>query len=403
MATNSRTALLLLAALVAGTCQVPQKKDQSAKAYAPSMHLDLAPEVIERASAFSAAIEARCEQWSVEKERTDSERNARTIARHARRAQTGGYAKDVQARLVQLEDSLPQLPEGERQRAIEAASLLSGELDRLRCAHPEVFLVETSDSSMQMRPGTFLIVTGCKFGLRSGRVAAHLKEAGSDLELIVRNWDDDTILVEVPALTGVVDQPATIEAITFQGETSAPLQVDFIADRELQVVFCPYLSIDSIPNHLKTVFGGLPMTCAVSSAGPLTQSWRNLTSLYGFHQQYGDLYSTSGRDVIGLKLMNHWKLVEYHLESWGSSASGPDDGVVTSYDEVSLVRPGMLPSEQFLSFRVYWWVDDSNSTIEYQLSILVEGPVGTSYAAPEHVDLLDRLTAEGLIPGAPCN
>lgn len=356
----------------------------------------------EAAARLALRVEERIVARRQELERARAGGNARTLARHSKVVEVGGYAEDVQRRLARLEESLLGLPEFEGLRALELKGLLLGELDRLRCAHPEIFIVETGDSTMVVRPGTYLIVTGCRFGLRSGSVLMRLTDSGEELPLTVRNWDDDTILVEVPDLSGVPDQEATLQITSHQGELSAPFVVEFVAAREVLVVFAPYMSFSTNVHHLENTFGVPKLTCATSAGVSMQKYWTNPSSFLGYHKQWGDLYPASGRDVIGLSLIHNWKLVEYRIETQAGSGDVPEDGQVTSHSYLSLDRPNTPPDEQWLSFRVYWWVDRELSIIRYELAVIIEGPRGVPYANLVHVDALAQLEAKGEIPGAPC-
>jgi len=351
--------------------------------------------------AFVGRVEAQCVALIDEQARVRKAGDERTLARHAERVAAGGYVRSVEARRARIVDSMASLPPGAQTRAIEVSQLLEDELARLVCAKPEVFIVETGETAMEVHPGSYLILTGCEFGLRTGQVWMHLTHTGANLALTPRHWDPDTILVEVPDVTGVVDQDVLLHVVTNLGKQSDSLRAELRAVRDVQVAFGAYLSAETNRTHLETSFGVPDLVCAVTT-GTLETRWRAVDSITAYHKQYGDLYPSSGRDLVNLQLVNGWTLDQLLFDSWGASSAGAEDGVVTDFFMFQPVRPTNPPGTQPTQLRVYWWVDKDASWVQYVSAFILRGPRGVPYAEPFSQELLDQVMAAGYVPGLPC-
>jgi hypothetical protein len=370
---------------------------------------DPSPEEAARLAAFDERVQARLRERIGLLERAREVRTERTLARHAEVEAVGGYEASVRARLAEVVESLPRWSGELHARGIELQELLVGELDRLRCAGPELFMVETGDTSMQVHPGTYLILSGCKFGTRDGAVLLTLSGTGEQIALTPRSWKPDTILVEVPDKSGVLDQPATVALVTNTGQRSNDLRVEFRAAREVQVYFGVYFGGESKPTHLETIFG-VNFDCPQTVGAPRAR--RLLWSLMGYHYQWGDLYPATGRDRLIMVLREQWTLVDWFYESQGWSVATVESGNVTSSTYFATSLPDLPAGSTALEFQFDWWVDRMNSSVRYDTAMLVEGPRGTPYAVTpaeagfKSQEVWDaqwaQLVADGDVPGAPC-
>jgi len=343
--------------------------------------------------------------------RVRKQRNERTLARHDQLVRAGGYERSLAERISRIQSQTPTSP-GAEKRSIDLVALLQGELERLRCAHPEVFLVETEGTSMQVFPASYLIITGCRFGVRDGQVNMRFKEEGPDTALVVRNWDENTILVEVPDVVGVVDQKVLLTVTTFQGHTSAEFAADFVSTKDVQVVFGHFLAWWPGTTHDENWFKYPLPECVATSPGGLNPVRTVRNSLLGFHYQHGDLYATAAVDTFRLRLIHQWKLTDFLVEYSGWSTAIAEEGNVTNYSWVLVNTPDTPTGEQPVNLYVYWWVDHSNSSVLYTGTVLIEGPRGATYAVIDDdlknqegetsAEQWQRYVAEGLLPGTPC-
>jgi hypothetical protein len=224
--------------------------------------------------------------------------------------------------LSKVKESLPTLPGNEQARAIALSEILQGELDRLRCVKPEVFLVEMGGTSMEVHPDSYLIITGCSFGIRNGTVSLRLGESGDQHDLVVQNWDENTIVVDVPDIEGVVDQQAFIRVTTFLGKQSDEFLATFIADREVLNLFGLYFASSSTHTEDEHWFRyGTPL-CLPTASGGTNREMTVLESIRGFHKQYLDLSPVSGRDTHSVTLINSWHILDGHGETEAMGRTG---------------------------------------------------------------------------------
>ncbi len=205
-----------------------------------------------------------------------------------------------------------------------------------------------------IKPGGGVIVQGERFGPSPGHFRLKLSN-GPVTELGNLTWSDTSVSGNIdPNLSGVFDQPATLQIVNGFEMDGNEMPVTYTAAREVRM---------------------LPITDVQCSAEPKTDNDKcndfgpefNV-SFNGFHQcrDVADHVTgcwDSGVDAYWSTLGNGWKLhsVEHYQ---GKSYSGPPN----------VVEEGPGPIKITV-----WWDTRANMSVNYTGRIYIEGPVGTSW------------------------
>ena len=365
---------------------------------------DASPEVRARLETIHNQVLARSadlqRRFAQREEELLTEHNRRQADQFAAIEQNGGVRATVEKQIESIQAEIGRAsPE---QRALLEKGLAS--LQRLIqnfafCSTPLIFYVsgaspfstfETAD--FVVRPRWDITISGCHLGDRaSGRPQVRLVlsgPGGQEVTLDVRNWTDDGIEAVMPALSGVLDQPAKLFVTTASGGEAAPVDVSFIAARE-------WTFVDPVmhPGTLFVDCGHNTTTDSCSAYAFATTPRTLYLAGVGSHFTFC-CSSVSGTDRWILSLKNGWILqILYPAVDSSPSAPGTPDllgfwadgyttctffnkeGSVTDYRQIDSTDPRVQGGEIDIS----WWVDHSCSGIEYGANFPIIGPAGVPY------------------------
>ncbi len=200
-----------------------------------------------------------------------------------------------------------------------------------------------------IRPGGGVIVQGRNFGAQPGQFRLKLANGlGTDLSQL--EWAGNSIggIID-PGISGVLDQPATLQVINSSGVLSNEVPVQFTARREVK--FLPGAVI-----HPDCSNGSDNNQCIRCTSGCTFRAYHGCS---GFYLSCND----SGTDTYSATLANGWRYFSAQTRVEGSRAD----------------PPGLLRDEPgFLQVRIYWDTT-GNQSAAYNGDVYVEGPVGTSW------------------------
>ena len=205
-----------------------------------------------------------------------------------------------------------------------------------------------------IRPGGAVIVQGERFGAAPGQLRLKLS-SGQVTNLGSLTWADNSASGTIdPGLSGVFDQPATVQIVNSFEMDSNEMPVSFTAAREVRML--PITDIQCYAEP-KTDYD------KCDDFGPEFN-----VSFNGFHQcrdvaDYVTGCWDSGVDAYWSTLANGWKL--HSAENYqGKSYSGP----------AKVVEEGPGPIKITV-----WWDTRDNMSVNYTGRIYIEGPAGTSW------------------------
>ncbi|HMF91348.1 MAG TPA: hypothetical protein VKL40_11950 [Candidatus Angelobacter sp.] len=213
------------------------------------------------------------------------------------------------------------------------------------------------ESSGVIVPGERLYVTGRNLGDGPGEVRLVGNFPGGSLRLnpLPNGWKDADVWVEVPAVTGAMDQPVRIEVVTRTACVSNSLALRFKANREERLL--PLRMVRTL-------------TCSQASSrnncisGALEDAD---VSLWGVHS--GSLLSdpTNGRDEYRTDaLKNGWVFKRYQWKTRTRTWDPPE---------------GFVAGATRLDRLVVRWEYPPGTNMEsiYRLQIYIEGPAGVPF------------------------
>ncbi len=205
-----------------------------------------------------------------------------------------------------------------------------------------------------IRPGGGVIVMGSSFGPQPGKFRLKL-QSGLVTDLTGLEWGGKAIGGTIdPGISGVVDQPATLQIVRANGQISNEVPVTFTARREVQ-----WLPMESVR-----------FSCASGSDTNKCNEWQagadmGPHSFQAYHACTGIFLSChdSGKDVYSATLANGWKLSTVSI---GVGKSRADPPVILRDD------PGSFEMS-------IYWDTTGNKSVNYRGWIYVEGPAGTNF------------------------
>lgn len=336
----------------------------------------MAREVALARASFAAARDARMKHH-----------NDAVLAKIPRLAQIPDLTTYFRGRIGELHarhgHDTPPVPE---LTIIEAAMSDLGFID---CSKPRIASFESVNGYPTVEPDEILVIAGCGFGARQGRVHLVVNSFGGFHDLQIHGWFDNLIVAQMPSIHGVLDSDWNLEILNAKGpwwlpvadggaDHSPQVPVKFRAKRELRAVYGIYMSGTSIEidgesanNEIGAPFLECLRNDALSTTGTFEVAW----SCFGDH--FG---VSAGADTWSLALENGWvvkSLSMFRRVLWGDASwiADPD--------------PPAIPGATTFTTTVQWnaggdaGYDGSarrRPSISYWLLLLVEGPIGTPYA-----------------------
>jgi hypothetical protein len=265
--------------------------------------------------------------------------------------------------------------------------------------HPDISIVSYPPSEIvgTIEPGTSILLTGWHFGEDPGLVELTLSTTGQVFLLSTNSWswEDDAIFADFPAgISAVPDQPAKLRVITSDNVSSEPIDVQFVAEREL-------LMIDTSAHPEIVNVNPECFTAATEDAcGGIPPGDPNLpegAAFFGRH--YRQCCSTvDGTDRYYIALKNNWALagnepirstdawsfglweavdVEYMFviaAGWTGCTFFNSDGKVTD----SHIGISSDPSFS-LELDMSWHLDWACSGVLYGVDVWITGPKDLPY------------------------
>ena len=204
-----------------------------------------------------------------------------------------------------------------------------------------------------IRPGGAVIVQGVNFGPEPGRFLLRL-QGGQEFQMGGLTWAGNSVSGNIePTISGVPDQPATVQVVRADGAGSNAAPVQFTAARDLQLV-------TGHPEVIECI------------AGQEADEKNTATTKYSgnscvFDHDAGDWWddSEAGMDRVRLHLRNGWVLDHAEI----NSTLGKTDPPV-------VIKDG---SEAELTIRWDTAQSPSGRSSFYSVSVFVTGPAGTTY------------------------
>jgi hypothetical protein len=217
-------------------------------------------------------------------------------------------------------------------------------------------LPQITDGPEVVEPEGIYALYGQHFGPQPGSAALIGNFAGaSEVNLDVLWWFDGGAIVGVPAMTGVLDQPATIRLTTAAGK-SAWWTPRFVATRDLQLL--PWQDVQAQCSQI-----GWRNICNLVGDEPLDAKKFNpqfATTLMAGHQMPGNVVGGYDTDSISATLLNGWAFHSYSLNG--------GERVV-----------GFVPGATSGSIGVEWKCPTTLCIVRYSLDVYISGPVGLPY------------------------
>ena len=244
--------------------------------------------------------------------------------------------------------------------------------------HPPItvildFPIVTSVSKQTLSPGDAVELDGQGFGAATGQAQLVGSFPGGSLNLQVNNWTAGKVTATVPAVSGVLDQPAQLQLVSSTGVDANSMDVSFVATRETV----------NMPGS------ALQMTCPNSTQFDVCTPYSGGTSatLNSVHESYCCFSGVNGTDEYVATLGNGWHVqsVDFQLNNTDAfvyqSICLKDVMSLTS-DDLGTASVASAPStgSAFVDLKVSWHVNANCSPVEYTVSIAVTGPAGVAYA-----------------------
>lgn len=345
-------------------------------------------------SALSAAdaqmareVELACQSYAAARDARIEHHNDGVRARVPHLAQIPDLTTYFRERIRELNarDGMD-TPPGPELTIIDAAMNNLGFID---CSKPRIASFESVNGYPTVESAEILVIAGCGFGARQGRVHLVVNTFGGFYDLEIQGWFDNLIVAQMPTIEGVLDSDWNLEIVDGSGPwwlpvarggaERSPLQpVKYRAKRELRGVFGAYMNGSSVEidgESANDEIGAPVLECirndALSPTGTFEVAW----SCFGDH--FG---VSAGTDTWSLELENGWvvsSLSMFRRVLWGDASwiADPD--------------PPAIPGATTFATTVQWnaggdaGYDGSarrRPSISYWLLLLVEGPIGTPYA-----------------------
>jgi hypothetical protein len=211
----------------------------------------------------------------------------------------------------------------------------------------------------KITPGGFVALKGCGFGSTpSGKsfVLELTKPPFNNVTIKVAEWKDGLVSGYLPpetdpgaGVTKVVDQPAHFKITSPNGTTTSP-DVSFVAARETKLLPFSALHVDcsTESDHDSCIAGEVYGYTA-----------------HAYHVTHWDpLGGDEGTDTYSATLENGWRFIDLTWYPWG-------DGDVA--------QGGFVKDSASLSLQVKWNTGCSSCDAGYELGLVIEGPIGTSF------------------------
>jgi len=208
---------------------------------------------------------------------------------------------------------------------------------------PNITGIFTSPVSL-LRPEEWAVITGSSFGSNLGTVTITLP-SGKKTYLVVREWYNTLIWVEVPPFTGEKDGTASIQVETAGKIASNKVNVDFEATRD----------IVQLPKNLVQAncadFGGCDDVCMDED-----------TTFSAFHHTRCCVSGDSGTDTfkITTPLKNGWVFKNYTFDTWykyhgkAGVTNYTGEGSPTMEISVNWSTSGPFANDQWERLVDYW-------------------------------------------------
>jgi hypothetical protein len=212
----------------------------------------------------------------------------------------------------------------------------------------------------KITPGGFVAVKGCGFGSTpSGKsfVLELTKPPFNNITIKVTEWKDGLVSGYLPpdtdpgsGVTKVVDQPAHFKITSANGTTTSP-DVSFVAARETKML----------------PFSALHVDCSTEADQESCDSGEFYGhTAHAYHATLWDpLGGDEGTDSYSATLKNGWRFIDMTWDPWG------DGGYVS--------QGGFVKDSTSLSLQVKWNTGCGSCDAGYELGLVIEGPIGTSY------------------------
>ena len=211
---------------------------------------------------------------------------------------------------------------------------------------------------------SFVEFTGQTPHSKSDRIA----EAKAD------EWKPGSMAVQVPLITGVVEQTAEISVTTKDGRKSNTWKADFdplivftlLPWNDVTVVTC---SNQGVTNQCNSAFSSGVVTplCAVDAVGALF----GLVSIAAEHDGCFGLDSDDGTDTYTARVKNGWK-----IERLDNMQTANDNGSVSGSWTTPV--PPIAPSDS-ISMVAPWHIGATGGYVNYSGNIVLKGPVAVPF------------------------
>jgi hypothetical protein len=269
---------------------------------------------------------------------------------------------------------------------------------------PQLVEVTTADrfSSLpgaptgSVTPASVLVLVGCGFGTAPGSVNMTLHVSGQSVDLplaadrTATPWDRFQVWVNIPFITGVPDQSATL-TLTDNANRTSTLKIPFVALRKSQI-FDGSVHGDLVSVNAECFTAATEDSCGGAPVGD--SRWPEGRTFVGVHLK-SCCRSVDGVDIYSFKLKNGWTSPELDPyvnkepgKSGGASSIRNDEheGFTTCWwfgnKRGWMVFGGSHPSpssdftfqEQFI-----WHLDSVCSGVHYAANLVIIGPDGVPY------------------------
>jgi hypothetical protein len=218
--------------------------------------------------------------------------------------------------------------------------------------------------TVQFPKPSFVEFTGQTPHSKSDRIA----EAKAD------EWKPGSMAVQVPLITGVVEQTAEISVTTKDGRKSNMWKADFdplivftlLPWNDVTVVTC---SNQGVTNQCNSAFSSGVVTplCAVDAVGALF----GLVSIAAEHDGCFGLDSDDGTDTYTARVKNGWK-----IERLDNMQTANDNGSVSGRWTTPV--PPIAPSDS-ISMAAPWHIGATGGYVNYSGNIVLKGPVAVPF------------------------
>ena len=251
-----------------------------------------------------------------------------------------------------------------------------------------------------VQPGDALTLFGCGFGPHPGSATLKLLNSGQTLPLAVpvddfATWTSTSAIVNVPNITGVLDQPAEITLTTSANRTTS-FGVNFVALRDTA-----WLDTNDHRNLVQVNPQCFTATTVDSCGGGAPSDDPNNVNYYF---QFGADFigrhlkkcckSHNGTDIYYVSLTNQWTSAD--LDPYVSLPLGSNDTQIpaTSYIDGGFVScyffshpghliglPQVVSGSGGVTFQVEfsWHVNGICSGESYAAAEILSGPIGFAY------------------------